>query len=485
MGRIEELVRLKQPQIQTTMVTENWKREAQQRNKRSGRKIVSQKMPLNQNFTKALAYSNQHKGPAEVMVETPSWLNVQTDDGFRREIVTQGYQVFGTHVLPSGYELAYVPENALVGSTSALDPSGSPSKQPNHLLSSSHSFASALIALIQIIYASVTLYRSRGGQVTKYGYAAFGFTVLPFLIMSFVNLLGNLVTPSYSTLYLIESEIMDEALQRGGSFEGVVGSLESLALDMKETFVFSASFQIHSERLVKIKPGSLKIHMPGDPEPVTEQAMDSTQAPNEPEPGSNRNPLTPPDLVKDEAPPKSPLFPTQESPEQKNDEIKTTQKEDKQDEGTPPLLVVPSCYKFKTAEENRPFTQPSDNKVHLRRGKAILFAVRLVIGAMPLVVVGAMSHFKAGSSTAAERAWIMVWMVLGMSVLGDPSTGNSVVRLVAKFDKDRRLGNSLAGDLAIIAFVAVTLAILATSAIGCFVVVSRMLREYGSCSLLD
>lgn len=95
-----------------------------------------------------------------------------------------------------------------VSSTSA--DSTSPEKRNLvYNLSSIYSFSTALVAIGQIIYASVTLYRLHGDLVTKYGYAAFGFTVLPYLIMSFVNLLGSLFTPGYLTLYLVRTEMMD------------------------------------------------------------------------------------------------------------------------------------------------------------------------------------------------------------------------------------------------------------------------------------
>jgi hypothetical protein len=46
--------------------------------------------------------------------------------------------------------------------------------------------------------------------------------------MSFVNLLGNLATPSYSAIYLVQTDIMVEASHRGGYFEGVIGTLEKV-----------------------------------------------------------------------------------------------------------------------------------------------------------------------------------------------------------------------------------------------------------------
>ena len=62
-------------------------------------------------------------------------------------------------------------------------------------------------------------------QVDRYGYAAFGLTVVPYIVMSLVNLAVHLVTPNYSTMYLVHSPEMDEAIDRGGVFEGQVGKV--------------------------------------------------------------------------------------------------------------------------------------------------------------------------------------------------------------------------------------------------------------------
>jgi hypothetical protein len=88
----------------------------------------------------------------------------------------------------------------------------------------------------------ITLYRARGDQVgehglydineltplqlERYGYAAFGLTVIPYVTMSLVNLIAHLATPHYSAMYLVHSPEMDEAIERGGIFEGAVGRAE-------------------------------------------------------------------------------------------------------------------------------------------------------------------------------------------------------------------------------------------------------------------
>jgi hypothetical protein len=93
-------------------------------------------------------------------------------------------------------------------------------------LTLSYSTVKAIAAIIQVGFAVVTLYQTRGNQIQRFGYAAFGLTVIPYAIMSIVNLLGNAMTPDYSSMYMIWSEVMAEAEARGGKFDGMVGIIE-------------------------------------------------------------------------------------------------------------------------------------------------------------------------------------------------------------------------------------------------------------------
>ena len=91
-------------------------------------------------------------------------------------------------------------------------------------LSSVNNFAKGLIAIFQTLYASFTLYRARGDQIHYYGYAAFGLTVVPYIVMSIINLASTILTPDYPVMYLVESEAMEEAKKReNAKFDGVVG----------------------------------------------------------------------------------------------------------------------------------------------------------------------------------------------------------------------------------------------------------------------
>jgi hypothetical protein len=95
-------------------------------------------------------------------------------------------------------------------------------------VASNYSVSKILISLAQTLFSIFTLYRARGDQLNRYGYAAFGLTVAPFAVMSTVNLLGNLMVPTYSKLYLVESKALDIAKERGVEIviTGTVGMLD-------------------------------------------------------------------------------------------------------------------------------------------------------------------------------------------------------------------------------------------------------------------
>lgn len=160
----------------------------------------------------------------------------------------RGRKVHGICCLPHGYALAILPAGASImeigkdkseddrlatedgielrAPISQADSPSNPDKGPGIELSRNYNLPKGVIALFQTLYASATLYRARGDQIQRYGYAAFGLTVAPYLVMSIINLLGTMITPDYPCVYLVRSEIMDEAFRRqGAKFEGMVATL--------------------------------------------------------------------------------------------------------------------------------------------------------------------------------------------------------------------------------------------------------------------
>jgi hypothetical protein len=94
-------------------------------------------------------------------------------------------------------------------------------------LSCSNSMAKCATAVVQVGFACYTVYRTRSNQVEDYGYAAFGLTVIPYAIMSLLNLTANLLTPEYPTLFMVHSDYMDVANQLTNQtrYDGTVGTI--------------------------------------------------------------------------------------------------------------------------------------------------------------------------------------------------------------------------------------------------------------------
>jgi hypothetical protein len=80
-----------------------------------------------------------------------------------------------------------------------------------------------IVALAQTLYAVSALHDSCGDQIERFGYAAFGLTVTPYLFMSIMKLIANLLRPNYPTLYMVESQDMLDAAATGDAkFVGTV-----------------------------------------------------------------------------------------------------------------------------------------------------------------------------------------------------------------------------------------------------------------------
>ena len=94
-------------------------------------------------------------------------------------------------------------------------------------ISGDHIVTESVVALAQIIFATISVYKSRGDQFERYGYAAFSLTVLPFAVMSCANLIANIVSLNYARLYLVETPELIEAQARGLIVMSMVGNLQT------------------------------------------------------------------------------------------------------------------------------------------------------------------------------------------------------------------------------------------------------------------
>ena len=136
-------------------------------------------------------------------------------------------KIHGFHSLAPGYALAHVPRDAVVF------PLTSPLTIPKSCtISTNYSVAKAVVAIIQLSIACTTLGRNASTEIADNGYGSYNLTVLQYAMMSLLNLIGITVNPTYPALFLVSSEVMGEAVQRGSLFDGVVGRLEPASIEL-------------------------------------------------------------------------------------------------------------------------------------------------------------------------------------------------------------------------------------------------------------
>ncbi|KAG9558563.1 hypothetical protein KCU77_g4044, partial [Aureobasidium melanogenum] len=138
------------------------------------------------------------------------WAQSYVDLGLKR--------IHGTFELPEGYAFAVVPRDAiLVPKANARD-----GRNSTNDISASISIPKAVASMVQIVSAFVALQSHRSDLISRWGYASYHLAVIPYLIMTLVNLIGNICIADYPCLYMVRTDIMNEAEKVGGIFEGEV-----------------------------------------------------------------------------------------------------------------------------------------------------------------------------------------------------------------------------------------------------------------------
>lgn len=314
----------------------------------------------------------------------------------------RGCKIHGAFFLPDGYDLAYVPDNAIVKPFASHDRQREQNDIPLKCeVSSSNTWLKAIIAIFQIIYASFTLYRSRGDQIESYGYAAFGLTVIPYILMSILNLIGQIVTSEYPALYLVHSEEMDEAKRRDGVFEGAIGTL--VPVNNKPSFKVTAKPDSPSPHWVLERithaTGNSDSQQPGEPQHSPEILQASTQ---------HSEKLL---LGGSEKSGRVDHF-------QQVVELYLDNLDERRDAVT---IRIPSCSEFKQRQKPRNWQTFRDWLREMghnpQEAEYLMIALSgpVAFECVLLLIVGLLSHFSRGQSTELQRGFIMSWWVIGIA----------------------------------------------------------------------
>lgn len=415
-----------------------------------------------------------------ISVYNPRWMAEMLPVVGSQRIYPRHHRIHGDVVLPEGYRLVYVPSDAELVSCAQDNRSDiNPSKHYGTMttISSSYSLPKAVIAIFQTIYAAFTQYQSLGNQIQVFGYAAFGLTVTPYIVMSIINFLAAIATPEYNALFLIRSEIMDEAEKRGGIFEGVVGSLihdQPLEPDprcpppgiVRQTKAEGPIYLVrHNLGKVTLKPN------------LSDQALSDTILSIVP-----FKPKSPKD--KDEAKAyKSWLYIPSTTPFRRSRTI------------TECTLHPPAnsllYQSVNQAADKADFGYKAADLKDRRHTAFSGFLVPLLISMISILIIGILSHFSPGQSTVAQRGWTMAWLATGIAIaplspgLGSPFTDG----LMNFWEKWRERGDhiilmlwkSMLNVVGILLFTGVFFA----PALGGLVIVGQEIKAYGSCMRIN
>ena len=281
---------------------------------------------------------------------------------------SEGRKVHGICCLPHGYALAILPPGAQI-SEICKDKREEP--RPRIELSSNYNLPKCVIAIFQTLYASATLYQTRGDQIQRYGYAAFGLTVAPYLLMSIVNLLSTMLTPDYPCLYLVRSEVMDEAARReGAKFEGMVGTLKS---DPRRVWHYVEFTMDEYDRIFVRSPR----------ESISQRGLyDAT------------------DVVQTQIYRFCVILPENPRRLGVQERSQDLQPQERLQDLQPSLVINSESPGFSNL--------PSPSILN-----AVITFAGPIIGLLPIAILGGLSHFNAGHSTIAQRVWTMTWLVFG------------------------------------------------------------------------
>lgn len=339
---------------------------------------------------------------------------------YRNHLAVHGAYYFSD---PSAYHFAVLPEDAVVNLLTDQDTGPSSSTY----ISCSVNTPAAIIAIVQIVYATLTLYHTRGNEAKRFGYAAYGLTVLPYVLMSLFNLLGNLLTPTYASMYMVRSAEMEEAEAQGCRFDGVIGSMDYDHLDANSGAIIQSATV-------------------GDTGDIVSLAL-STRSDN-----ALRFPRV------QGCPACESADPTGEHLFQIHELSLTPEKT-----SSFSIIMVPRWSRFRRCQDD-------DRVLRFCLTVIIWFSATIT----PFLVINALTSYDPGQSTLSQRAWTMAWLACG--------TGLGTFILFMQFGM--HIGGGADNDDSHAGVVAVLCFLFAAPAIGGFVKVGEMLRSTGYCTVL-
>ncbi|TFK49519.1 hypothetical protein OE88DRAFT_1736536 [Heliocybe sulcata] len=302
-------------------------------------------------------------------------------------------------------------------------------------LSHTRNWMAMVVSVVQLFASAITLYRSRGDQIDRYGYAAFGLSVIPFMLMSLLNLVLNAVLGEYPYLYVLRTGVLKESefrLGAGARYEGPVGYHTDIACRDPN----AARVKLHLEEgrgggsevlVVKVGPYEKKFKfIPAISVEVAETAKHCILV----HPIANRLGLV----------------------QSLDREHQSTLQEEK--------------YPWKYEDEYK------NNWTAFCSLSLWSFVTAASCFIAPYMIIYGLTRFEKNDSTVSERAWMMGWLAVG-NWYG--------LRIFAHTRNKWRLGSRFMFGLKksdLLEFILCT-----PAAIGGYIQLAKMYISYGSCSL--
>jgi hypothetical protein len=324
------------------------------------------------------------------------------------------YKVHGFYRLPDTYSLARLPPGTELKSLEASN-----AKKGDIVLSNSYGFVKGFTGLVQIISSLYALFSVYGDQTRVYGFAAFGFTVLPYTVMSILNVIANYVEASYDCLFLVRSDVMKEAEKReGGEFVGEVAELV-LATDPEQVQnVGSLAMNLLFRRETRTRYRAREVDDLGNIIPNRKEWKI--------------------------------FIPPHDGSYIKADDPRTK------------IVVQPvgDCYQYNL-----------ENAMKVTRFRYwVQMVMKTLAMIVPYIVIGALSKFKPGGSSVQQQLFMVGWLVVGQ-VIG---AFNLIGHITGK-----QKGKTWMKTKSVVNMIVLTSGF--AFAVGGFVEVGRMLREFGYC----
>lgn len=327
----------------------------------------------------------------------------------------ENVKIHGRCQLAEGYALSYVPGDMKVHAripSSHSNATTQTSAQPR--LACALDFPRSLLSLSQTISGVFALYKARGSQIERYGFAAFGLTVIPYVVISIINLIGSLLSSEYETIFLVHSSIMDEMIAREGFSDGTVGSVCEAVEDEthtplldREVYIGSRGSALKFEGLEDLLRCVNSSNQFFNIEPLSEKP--------EPKRWCFRWKRRFHGLVRYPVFTKNPTITTKDTP--------TLPQAPSLKAKAGPRRLWPwwkpsAPAKDKVSAISIPSHPPFTRLPRARYQTSLnLLAITLFIVAIatPYLIIGLLSSFKANNSTSIQRNFTLTWLICGQS----------------------------------------------------------------------